>query len=193
MQPENPATITLQFARMGKPLRVFHAEFLEDNGICLKTWTKLLPEHRKSLSLGFQADKWLESGQWIASIAKYLYDNEHFAIMKILDDAGQVLGFYVDIATPMQRTGEIYPLTDLCLELWLTPQGKASILDEDEFEQACSAGLIDPPLAQTAQATVERLLAEIQAGLFPRKYIDCRKRTHQRGKYRVMPTIEGAR
>jgi predicted RNA-binding protein associated with RNAse of E/G family len=170
MPAEDLPRITLHFTRIGKPPRVFQDGLLEDNGVRLKTFSPLPPEVSQALSTSFQEEKLLKSGQWITGVAKFIFFKEYFSIMQFLDHAGQVLGVYTDIATPLQRTPDGYHLTDLCLDLWLTPEGRVSILDEEEFEQACRDGLIAPRLARTARLTLERLLGEIDAGIFPGNY-----------------------
>ena len=167
---EPQTTITIHFARIGKPTRIFNDGFIEDNGNRLKTFSKLPAEIGEYLSGEFQAAGLLNPGKQISGVEKFMFYEEHFSIMRFVDDDRQVLGVYTDIATPLRRMGEQYHLTDLCLDLWLAPDERISILDEDEFEQACEDGLIEPGLAQTARLCLQRLVAEAETGIFPGRY-----------------------
>jgi len=162
--------VTIHFARTGKPTRVFKDGLVDDNGIRLRTFSSLGGDIRSLLSGEFQAAGLLQPGQQIAGVEKFLFYTEHFSIMQFLDRSSQVLGVYTDIATPLRRVEQEYRLVDLCLDIWQAPESRISVLDEDEFEQACKKGLIEPRLARTARLTLERLLAEAQAGIFPGSY-----------------------
>ena len=162
--------ITIHFARIGKPTRIFTDDFLEDDGFRLKTFTSLPAEISQRLSRDFQQAGLIKPNQQINTIAKFMFYQEYFSIMQFKNKSGEILGIYTDIATPLRRVGANYHLTDLFLDLWLTPLGKPFILDEDEFEQAVHDGLLEHSLAQTARLTLERLLGEAGAGFFPKKY-----------------------
>jgi predicted RNA-binding protein associated with RNAse of E/G family len=163
-------TVTLHLARIGKPTRTFNDILIEDDGRRLKTYNSLPAERSKALTKAFQEGKLLQARQRIYSLAKFMFYAEHFSIMQLIGRTGEVVGVYTDITTPLRRVGQEYHLTDLCLDLWLTPDGKVSVLDEDEFEQAVEQGLIDSRLARTARLTLERLLGEAEAGIFPSRY-----------------------
>ena len=49
----------------------------------------------------------------------------------------------------------------------MTPSGTAKLLDEDEFEEAVSQGLIDHPTANRAREEASRLLDEAKRGVWP--------------------------
>lgn len=170
MPDDASPTITLHFARIGKPTRTSNEVLIEDDGKRLRTRVALSPERRRSLSNAFQEAKLLTTEQRIYSLAKFMFYTEYFSILQLEDCRGGILGVYTDIATPLRREGEVYHLTDLCLDLWWTPDGKVAVLDEDEFDQAVQDGLIEAVVAQIARLTLERLLGEAEAGFFPGQY-----------------------
>ncbi len=43
--------------------------------------------------------------------------------MQLVGIDGVTLGYYVDITTPLRNRGAEYTLTDLFLDLWVTPDG----------------------------------------------------------------------
>lgn len=69
--------------------------------------------------------------------------------------------------TPLQRKGDEYFLTDLILDLWIFPDD----LDRDEFEKAVSSGLFPSSFEGDTRATLSGLKAEIEQGVFPKRYL----------------------
>lgn len=86
---------------------------------------------------------------------------------------GTFTGYYANILTPVEITrpsgGEphVWHTTDLFLDVAVPPDGPATLLDEDELEEALARGHIDPGLAQSARAEADRLLALESAGAWP--------------------------
>ncbi len=163
--------VEIHFARIGKPTRIFTDRLIEDDGVRLKTHAIIPAEHAHELSIKFQQQGLLGSKSFIFSVAKHLFYREYFGIMQFKNASGGVLGVYTDIATPLRKVGGQFHLTDLCLDIWISEDRKVSVLDRNEFEEACKEGLILPDLANTALLTLERLLAEEKIGTFPEKYV----------------------
>ena len=76
-------------------------------------------------------------------------------------------GYYCDIILPMTRTETHFEITDLFLDMWVSPDGSYRILDEDEFESAIENNAITPALANQARNALQNLIAEVQSGSFP--------------------------
>jgi len=168
----NPSsTAIIHLARLGKPVRIFTDGFVEDDGARLRTFTRLPAEIGLRLGRGFSQDGWLRPGQVVASIAKYLFYQKNFSIMEFRDPAEALLGYYCDIVTRLERRPGGYFLTDLILDLWVTPELACHELDRDEFEAARQSGLISPDLALLAQAAIESLKADVTAGTFLSAYV----------------------
>jgi len=58
-------------------------------------------------------------------------------------------------------------LTDLFLDIWITPAGGVYVLDEDELENAIQQGFISKSLAARAQSQVQLLVRRIKRHNFP--------------------------
>jgi predicted RNA-binding protein associated with RNAse of E/G family len=58
-------------------------------------------------------------------------------------------------------------ITDLCLDLWITPDGKYVVLDEDELERALMKHVISSPLARRARRELQFLIHLTKSGRFP--------------------------
>lgn len=81
---------------------------------------------------------------------------------------GTFTGYYANILTPPAMAPGVWDTTDLFLDVWLPADGAPVILlDEEEFEDARSRGLLDAATAGRARGEAERLIREAQAGSWP--------------------------
>lgn len=165
-------TVIIHLARLGKPERAYREGLLADDGVRMKTYTIISEAVSLHLSEKFHLAGRLDLGARIISISKHHFYQEWFSIIEYRDQAGQLLGYYCDIVTPLRKEGGEYYLTDLILDLWIAPDLQFEELDRDEFEAGITSGLITPQLARTAHHTVERLKNEIRLGLFPAAYLN---------------------
>ena len=67
----------------------------------------------------------------------------------------------------MKRTETHFEITDLFLDLWVSPDGSYQVEDEDEFEAAIAHNWIQTDLANQARNALQNLIAEIELGAFP--------------------------
>ena len=151
------AQVTIHLQRLGKPTRSYMEDLVEDDGVRVRTLSILSAEVSASLSEQFCQQGRIPPGRFIHSAQKYLFYHETYTIVVYRDATGSLLGFYCDIVTPVQKVGDDYVLTDLILDLWISPERNIQILDEAEFQTAILAGLITPDLAVTARTTLEQL------------------------------------
>jgi protein associated with RNAse G/E len=162
----------IHLSRIHKPVRHFTDGFIEEDKHRLKTHT-VIPE---SISLPwsetFQQQGRIPHGQVIGSVSKYLFFDRYFSIMEIRSTTGNILGYYVDIATPVRKDVDEYYLEDLILDLWIFPDRTYLVLDEEEWEQAVSAGWIAEDIQRTVLRTLKRIKREIKGGRFPQAYIE---------------------
>ena len=64
------------------------------------------------------------------------YSNKWFNIFEIYDrDDQQLKGYYCNIGKPAVIENGVVSYVDLALDLWVSADGKQSVLDEDEFEE----------------------------------------------------------
>jgi uncharacterized protein len=163
--------VTIELARIGKPPRTYHEEFMSDNGIELRTLSRISQEDTIQFSQGWQAAGCFTREQFARVVRKTLFYHEYFCIMQLLDRDEHSLGCYVDIATPLQKQNGIYKLTDLILDLWIFPDGRYEELDVGEFEQAVASRIISQEWEAYARKTFISLKNGITAGKFPDRYI----------------------
>ena len=81
---------------------------------------------------------------------------------------GTFTGLYANILTPVHlHDASTWETTDLFLDVWRSADGRVRVLDDDEFEQARSAGWIAADLAAAARAEADRLVADAASGAWP--------------------------
>lgn len=166
--------IELHFHRPGKASRIFREGFIEDDGMRLRTLSIVPPEFAQSWSRSYQREGFIAEGSLIHSVRKYHFYQEYFGIMELFDPNQAVLGWYVDIATPLEHRGGIYHRTDLFLDLWLGADGQVRELDLEEFAGAVRAGVISKELEEAARRTLIRVEREIEQHVFPASYVYAR-------------------
>lgn len=77
-------------------------------------------------------------------------------------------GVYANILTPVLfRDPMTWETLDLFLDVWLDLEGRVRLLDENEFEAAAAASVIDSTLAARARSEADAVLASAAAGTWP--------------------------
>ena len=164
--------IRINYSRIGDGISVYTENLVEDNGTRLKTFSVIPVEFGSPISEEWRQKGLIAQSQSIHSVTKYYFYTEYFDVLVFSDGNGELVGYYCDIVTPLEKIGNEYFLTDLFLDLWLTPDRTVWELDWDEFERAANAGLISTGLQEKARSTLKRLRDEIAKGTFPSAYID---------------------
>lgn len=80
---------------------------------------------------------------------------------------GTFTGLYANVLTPVHIDGTSWQTTDLYLDVWVTPDGRVTLLDEDEFDEAVGRRLIDAETAARTRLEAERLVAGAEDGSWP--------------------------
>jgi len=99
---------------------------------------------------------------------------------------GQLTGIYANVLTPVRIEGRVWHTTDLYLDVWQPVGGSDRILDEDELEEALSAGHIDGNTADRAREEAARLVRLSQEGVWPPPVV------HEWTLERTQATLEDA-
>jgi GrpB-like predicted nucleotidyltransferase (UPF0157 family)/protein associated with RNAse G/E len=95
-----------------------------------------------------------------------------FNIVKIRNMQGRHTGYYCDVTTPpkLLEDGSV-ELTDLFLDLWVSPDLRYKVLDEDELEEALEKGWIEKQLYDRAKKELRKLVTLVERGRFPPKLV----------------------
>jgi len=82
------------------------------------------------------------------------YSDRWYNIFEIYDrDDGRLKGWYCNIGKPAVIEGGVVSYVDLALDLWVSVDGKQTVLDEDEF----NALKLDTKLEQQALIALQEL------------------------------------
>ncbi len=66
---------------------------------------------------------------------EFYYSDRWYNIFEIYDrDDGQVKGWYCNVGMPAVFEDGVVSYVDLALDLWVSANGKQTVLDEDEFD-----------------------------------------------------------
>jgi hypothetical protein len=164
--------VNIHYTRLSaRGTTIYREGLVEDDARRLTTYTIIPAEIQLPLSQAFWEGKLLPRGYMLGSVRKHYYYHEYFTVLAFFNLEGGLAGYYSDVATPLQKVGDDYYLTDLFLDYWLAPGHPPLALDEDEFEAAIGLGVLTAKQITQARSTFSRLGQEIAAGTFPNRYI----------------------
>jgi len=77
-------------------------------------------------------------------------------------------GFYANILTPPEfHEGGKWTTTDLFLDVWMSPRGQLTILDEDQFLTAVGSGVVQAEVAERALQELKDIRSAARVGQWP--------------------------
>jgi predicted RNA-binding protein associated with RNAse of E/G family len=116
-------------------------------------------------SVMFDGEVVLASG---FQIVYFDFIGKWFTVDKIRNMQGRHTGYYCDIVTPprLLEDGGV-ELTDLFLDIWVSPDLRCKVLDEEELENAYSKGWVTRQLYEKAKEELKKLGKNINQGKFP--------------------------
>jgi predicted RNA-binding protein associated with RNAse of E/G family len=101
----------------------------------------------------------------------FIYRNKWYDVGKFFDRSRNWIGYYCDILKPprklLARPSRTTTLTDLFLDLWITPGRQHFILDEYQLELALRRHEVSESLARKAREQMMALVRRVDAGRFP--------------------------
>jgi predicted RNA-binding protein associated with RNAse of E/G family len=158
-----PRPVTIMYKRLPNDIRGFPGKLLS------ATSTRLIIESRLIVS----SRRWV-GGKVIAnngySAIWFVYKDKWYDIGKFYDRDWNWVGYYCDIIKPvvklLQTQSRTITLTDLYLDLWIWPDGRLAILDEDELRRSLEERYISTSLAERARTEIAVLIKAVQSGKF---------------------------
>jgi predicted RNA-binding protein associated with RNAse of E/G family len=153
-------TISLQYFRPGKPTATYVERLLLDR-----------PEV-KVLAMDVVGGNEMKVGKATvfepgSTLTWFVFPGQWHDIGKFYLADRAFTGWYTNICTPVLLTRDRWSVTDLFLDLWLSPEGEAQWLDVDEFDAAVRSGTLDPELAREARSEQARIDASVAKGDWP--------------------------
>jgi len=158
------AKLKLRYRRLPDQITIYEHELVYEDGRLIVTRAPFRP----SASLLAQVPQ-LEDREYLA--IWFAVAGEWHDLGKVYTLDGQLIGYYCDITRPLRRTAEGLEIEDLFLDLWVFPDGRYSVLDEGEFEEALERGWLEPELAGRAEEELWMLIAQLERGRFPPEFI----------------------
>lgn len=112
------------------------------NGIVVRArWTRRpVVTHYTTFALGDYLHEFFYRDRWYNIFA--LYDGQ----------TERLKGWYCNVTRPTQITSSAIVWTDLALDVWVSPTGQMTLLDEDEFE---ALGLKSADIQQSHDAVAQ--------------------------------------
>lgn len=97
----------------------------------------------------------------------FAFIGENYDVLKVYDERGNFRGLYVDVLAYTKRDGNTIEMLDLFLDIFIFPDGRAFLLDEDELEMALNYGLIDKETFDFAYQVARDIMEKIKRREFP--------------------------
>lgn len=92
-------------------------------------------------------------------------------IIVVTDKDGNLTGYFCNVNTEPSRVEGGYEIIDLYLDVFVLPDMRYEILDEDEFQEAIEKGWITEEQVSLARETVARIIKDIETGRFPPRIV----------------------
>lgn len=138
------------------------------------TETLIISAHEISPSkpVTFLGEVVMDAGFWAVW---FLFKDRPYDVGRFYRPDGTWTGFYCDVLEPVRWQGSdpktLEPIVDLFLDLWIAPDGRYLILDEDEFEEAIAQSRITQEQAAHARRVLEELVESTRQGDFPPRVV----------------------
>ncbi len=97
----------------------------------------------------------------------FAFPGKKYDILKIYDLQGRYLGIYVDVLAYTKREGTKIEMLDLFIDIFIFPDGRFKVLDEEELDAAFKKGLINEKLYRDARSTMRKIIEGIEEHAFP--------------------------
>jgi predicted RNA-binding protein associated with RNAse of E/G family len=101
----------------------------------------------------------------------YEFIEKGLEVIKIFDFNEQLTGYYCNINTRPKTFDGGYEVVDLYLDVWVFPDLRFVVLDEEEFNDAVEKGLVDDDERIFAKRVLSDVLENLRAGNFPPRIV----------------------
>ena len=159
-----PRGVTIQYRRLPGRIKRFQGLLRDEspNRLIIEQRLRVTNPRREFgrvvVAKGYVAEWFIFRGRW--------YD-----VGKFYDRRRRFTGYYCDIIRPVTRllsnATKTSIITELFLDLWITPDGRYMALDEDELEAALAENIISSSLARQARKELQLLIQLTKSGRFP--------------------------
>jgi len=96
---------------------------------------------------------------------------QEVVLEKYFDQERHTIGYYLPVCMPVQRRSHQLQALSLYLALWLTSDGRMTVLHEDRFDEAAATGELAPVETEHAEYQIRGLTTAIARGVFPPAFV----------------------
>lgn len=165
--------VAIHYARFDRPEELYTETLVRDDGVRVETLSDWL---NLDFALEWSRRVWQREGRLgadlvVRQVRKYHFYGHWFNVLDLLDENGKHLAYYCDVVTPLVKINGEYYLQNLCLDLWIGPDGNIQTLDWEELERAALQGQISATQWEKAIETISWMEEEARRGLFPKNYL----------------------
>jgi len=154
--------VRIEYTRPPARLQVFEQQLVQQTADCIIT---LLEHTALGRTMRIDGEVALEDG---SPVVWFTFPGEWHDIGRFHTADGRFTGYYANVLTPVEMLSPLHwRTTDLYLDVWQSADGRSSILDEDEFEEAERDRLIPAEWAQAARAEATRVWQLSQRDAWP--------------------------
>jgi protein associated with RNAse G/E len=94
---------------------------------------------------------------------EWYYFDRWYNVFQIYSEAGELKGWYCNVTKPARVDGDKLTFVDLALDLWVWPDMRYLVLDEDEFDELAASTYSADDIA-SARAALAELIERTEAG-----------------------------
>ncbi|MBI3959693.1 MAG: DUF402 domain-containing protein [Chloroflexi bacterium] len=98
---------------------------------------------------------------------RFWLPEEDQVVEKYFDPSGRSVGMYVPVTEELERRGDLWRTVELVLALWIQPNGRVSVLREDDFDEAVAQEILSPVAVERAERRIRELTTAIAQEQFP--------------------------
>lgn len=97
---------------------------------------------------------------------QWFFPDRWFSLLRFVTETDVTVGYYVNFSQPLKELkADYYQDVDLELDLWLHPNGEATELDRDEFNQEIASTRLQPDWADQVNAALDQVSSAVTAAL----------------------------
>jgi len=97
---------------------------------------------------------------------EWYYFDRWYNVFQVYSAAGDLKGWYCNVTAPANVSGDELTFVDLALDLWVWPDNRRLVLDEDEFEELVRTQYSRED-ALAARSALTELIERAEAGTLP--------------------------
>jgi predicted RNA-binding protein associated with RNAse of E/G family len=154
-------TVRIRYRRPPNRLQVFEQRLVADLPEVKITLAESMPYEPP---MRIEGDVVLELG---SDVVWFTFPGAWHDIGRFHRADGTFTGIYANVLTPVEIQGNVWDTTDLFLDVWMGPEGRAVLLDEDELDEALGREWLDAETAARARQEAQRMLQGAAEGRWP--------------------------